>query len=107
MDIEERVYNYLLENHVGKDNMIKNKELRFALGIKTGDKSMRKIIQNINQNKRFERMVGSLSGKMGGFFICETKEECIAAINNKKHRANQMLRDCHVMEWKSEVYNKC
>lgn len=100
--IEERVYDYLIENHRGKENLIKNQVLRgkFQVG---SDKAMRKIIQNIREDKSFKRMVGSVSGKSGGFYICETDEEIEETINNIKHRANQMLRMCHVLEWKKEL----
>ena len=64
---------------------------------------MRKIIQNIREDKSFKRMVGSVSGVKGGFYICTTDEEMEETINNIKHRANQMLRMCHVLEWKKEL----
>ena len=100
--IEERVYNYLVENHRGKENLIKNQVLRgkFQVG---SDKAMRKIIQNIREDKSFKRMVGSVSGVKGGFYICITDEEMEETIDNIKHRANQMLRMCHVLEWKKEL----
>ena len=100
--IEERVYNYLVENHRGKENLIKNQTLRGKFQINS-DKAMRKIIQNIREDKSFKRMVGSVSGKSGGFFICITDEEMEETIDNIKHRANQMLRMCHVLEWKKEL----
>ena len=100
--IEERVYNYLVENHRGKENLIKNQVLRgkFQIG---SDKAMRKIIQNIREDKSFKRMVGSVSGVKGGFYICVKDEEMEETIDNIKHRANQMLRMCHVLEWKKEL----
>lgn len=61
---------------------------------------MRQVIQNIRENKKFKEIVGSISGVSGGFYICETEEEQEITINNIKHRANQMLRMCHVLEWK-------
>lgn len=64
---------------------------------------MRKIIQNIREDKSFKRMVGSVSGVKGGFYICTTDEEMEETIDNIKHRANQMLRMCHVLEWKKEL----
>ena len=64
---------------------------------------MRKIIQNIREDKSFKRMVGSVSGKAGGFYICVKDEEMEETIDNIKHRANQMLRMCHVLEWKKEL----
>ena len=99
--MEENVYTYLIINHVGKENLIKNKDLRKIFNIKS-DKSMRKIIQNIRENKKFILIVGSQSGKTGGFFICKNNEEIIETINNIKHRANQMYRMCYVLEWKKE-----
>lgn len=97
--IEGRVYVYLCRKHCGKENLIKNQDLRnlFEIG---SDKSMRKVIQNIRESKEFPLMIGSVSGKSGGFYICVTEEEKQETIDNIKHRANQMLRCCHVLEWK-------
>jgi hypothetical protein len=97
--MELAVYEYLVENHKGKDNLIKNKDLRELFDIRS-DKSMRKVIQNIRESKDYTLLVGSVSGKNGGFYICETEEEKIETINNIRHRANQMLRMCHIIEWK-------
>lgn len=99
--MEERIYNYLITYHIGKDNLIKNKELRKLFNINS-DKSLRKIIQNIREDKRFYLIVGSVSGRTGGFYICHTEEEIEDTIDNIKHRANQMLRMCHVLDWKKE-----
>lgn len=99
--MEERIYNYLITNHIGKDNLIKNKELRKLFNINS-DKSLRKIIQNIREDKKFYLIVGSVSGRTGGFYICHTEEEIEDTIDNIKHRANQMLRMCHVLNWKKE-----
>lgn len=95
--VEGKVYNYLITHHIGKNNLIKNKELRKMFDIKS-DKSMRKVIQNIRENKEYYLIVGSISGKSGGFYICQTEEEIQYTINNIKHRANQMHRMCQVLE---------
>ena len=97
--IEQEVYDYLCLNHQGKESLIKNQDLRKLFNIGS-DKSMRKVIQNIRESKDYPLMVGSLSGKSGGFYICVTDEEKKETIDNIKHRANQMLRACHVLEWK-------
>ena len=97
--VEAKVYNYLITNHIGKENLIKNKELRKMFNINS-DKSMRKVIQNIRENKKYYLIVGSISGKTGGFYICHTEEEMQDTIDNIKHRANQMHRMCHVLESK-------
>jgi len=97
--VEEKIYNYLITNHIGKDNLIKNKDLRRIFDIHS-DKSLRKIIQNIREDKNFYLIVGSISGRTGGFYICHTEEEITETIDNIRHRANQMLRMCHVLDWK-------
>ena len=97
--LEQAVYDYLVANHFGEENLIKNQDLRAKFEIKS-DKTMRKVIQNIRENKNFELIVGSVSGRSGGFYICKTDEEIEKTINNIKHRANQMLRMTHVLEWK-------
>ena len=99
--MEDKVYQYLIEHHVGKVNLIKNQDLRKLFNIKS-DKSMRKVIQNIRENKNYYLLVGSISGKTGGFYICQTEEEINETIDNIKHRANAMLRMCHVLEWKKD-----
>ncbi len=99
--LEEQIYEYLLNYHLGKENLIKNKELRAKFNINS-DKSLRKIIQNIRENKIFPQVIGSVSGKSGGFYICKTNEEIEETIDNIKHRANQMLRMCYVLNWKRE-----
>ena len=99
--MEERIYNYLITNHIGKNNLIKNKDLRKIFNIHS-DKSLRKIIQNIRENKEFYLIVGSISGRTGGFYICHTEDEIQETIENIRHRANQMLRMCHVLDWKKE-----
>ena len=99
--MEEQVYSYLITKHVGKENLIKNTDLRKLFNIKS-DKSMRKVIQNIREDQRFYLIVGSISGKTGGFYICQTEEEIDETIDNIKHRAGQMYKMCHVLEWKKE-----
>ena len=97
--MEEQVYSYLITKHVGKNNLIKNIDLRKKFNINS-DKAMRKVIQNIREDKNYYLIVGSISGRTGGFFICQTEEEINETINNIRHRANQMHRMCHVLEFK-------
>ena len=102
--LEKQIYEYLLNYHLGKNRLIKNKDLRVKFNIGS-DKSLRKIIQNIREDKQFSKIIGSVSGKSGGFYICETNEEIEETIKNIKHRANQMLRMCYVLDWKRERLN--
>ena len=99
--MEEQVYSYLITKHVGKSNLIKNRDLRKLFNIKS-DKSMRKVIQNIREDKKFYLIVGSVSGKTGGFYICQTEREIDETIDNIRHRAGEMYKMCHILEWKKE-----
>lgn len=98
---EQMVYMYLCQNHRGKDSLIKNKELRKLFNINS-DKTMRKVIQNIRENENYKEMIGSVSGKNGGFFTCLTDTEKRETINNIKHRAKEMLKMCEILEKKME-----
>lgn len=100
--VEAEVYNYLCSFHQGKDNLIKNKDLRGIFAI-SSDKSMRQVIQNIRESVEYPKMIGSLSGITGGFYCCVTDQEKQETINNIKHRANQMLRMSHVLERKRKL----
>lgn len=99
--LEEQIYTYLLNYHLGREKLIKNKDLRAKFHVNS-DKSLRKIIQNIRENKQFSQIIGSVSGKNGGFYICKSEEEVQETINNIKHRANQMLKMCYILDWKRE-----
>ena len=102
MTIEQQVYEFLMNHCKGKENLIKNRTLMRLFNVRS-DKSMRKIIQNIREDKQFTEVVGSVSGKTGGNYICVNDEEIQETINNIKHRANEMLRMCYVLEWKRTI----
>lgn len=102
--LEKQIYEYLLNYHLGKNKLIKNKDLRAKFHIGS-DRALREIVQNIRESKDFSKIIDSVSGKSGGFYICETNEEIEETINNIKHRANQMLRMCYVLDWKRERLN--
>lgn len=99
------IYEYISTNCRGKENATKGLKIRSAIGYRLGDKSFRKEIQEINASKDFPELIGAISGKgdNAGYFIPLTKEEKEEVINNKRHRANQILRDCHIMEWKANL----
>lgn len=99
--IEELVYAYLCTHHRGKDNLIKNKELRKLFDV-NDDKSMRKVIQNIRQRDEFEESIGSISGKNGGFYICITDSEEKQTEENLTRRADEIYKTVDIMKRKWE-----
>jgi hypothetical protein len=101
----QEIYNYISINCRGKENATKGSKIRSAVGYRLGDKSFRKVIQDINASKDFPELIGAISGKgeNAGYFIPLTKEEKQEVIDNKRHRANRILYDCHIMEWKANL----
>lgn len=100
--MENKIYDFLVSYCKGKDNKIKNKHLRQIFNIRS-DRALREVIQNIRESKEYPLVIGSISGKQGGFYICISDEEIEETINNIKHRANKMLRMCHILDWKKNL----
>lgn len=100
--MENKIYDFLVSYCKGKDNLIKNKHLRKIFGINS-DRALREMIQNIRESKEYPLVIGSVSGKKGGFYICISDDEINETINNIKHRANKMLRMCHILDWKKNL----
>lgn len=103
--MKDRIYVYLVNNAKGKENRIKANKLMKEFEIKD-NKTFRKYIQEINRDKRCLSLIGAVSGKQGGYFIPISEEEKEEVINNRRYRANQMLRECHIMQWKRTMTAK-
>lgn len=101
----KEIYDYITTNCRGKENAQKGAKIRFMLGFKSGDRSFRKRVQEINSSKEFPELIGAVSGSgdTAGYFTPITTEEKQEVINNRRHRANQILKDCHIMEWKANL----
>ena len=99
--MEQEIYDYLCRHCVGKDNMISNRELRTIFQI-NGEKALRDIIKKIRKDKEKQEVIGSKSGKTGGYWIANTKEECLETCENLTHRANDIYRTAHIIKWKAE-----
>ena len=99
--MEQKIYDYLCQNCRGKDNMVSNRELRKIFNI-SGDKKLRDIIKNIRKDPKKLEVVGSKSGKTGGYWIANTKSDCIETCENLTHRANDIYKTAHVIKWKAE-----
>ena len=87
------IYEYLYVNAQGYDNKIKAKDLMRIFNI-MDHKSFRKEIEELRLNGY---LIGSKSGKNGGYFIPKTREEAMTVVLDLKRRANMMLRMVYVM----------
>ncbi len=101
MTKEEQIYDYLCKYCVGKDNRVKNYELRKKFNV-LGDKSLRKIIENIRLNSDMKEIVASIAGPDGGYWIANSKEDCEETINHLENRARMMVELSEVIYGKME-----
>lgn len=72
-----KYYDYLKENHYGKENGISRENLRQIFNIDL--KTQKKILAEINQSDVFDKLVST----SGSIYICRTKEECEEAYYNE------------------------
>lgn len=91
---EDKLYNYLCANHMGKKNSVKRSVLAERLGI--SERQLRKFTQAINRNPKYEKIV-STSGKC---YMCYTKTECQLSIANTYKMAVTLFRKAKAMEKK-------
>ena len=89
-----RLYDYLKENHLGKENGIRKPLLAERLGIK--ERELRKLTKAINESAELEKLV-SVSHRC---YMCNTKEECEKAIRTTYRLAVAHFKKAKQMERK-------
>lgn len=90
-----RIYDYLKQNHVGKENAISGKKLSAKFNIR--ERALREVINEIRNSQELEKIVASSNN---GYFIC-TKEEFRQANNRLLHTACNLLRTVRANEHKA------
>lgn len=63
------IYKYLKENHIGKVNAIKGKDLSAKFNI--GERDLREVINEIRTSQELEKIIGSGNK---GYFICTDED---------------------------------
>lgn len=99
--MKDLVYDYLVNNCVGLENRVKGWELMRRFNIKD-HKTLRGYIQELRQDEELDKMVGSVAGKNGGFFIINTYEEYKDTTEHLYLRAMEMLKTYSIMKNKQE-----
>jgi hypothetical protein len=89
-----RLYDYLKENHLGKENGIRKPLLAEQLGI--NERELRKLTKAINESTELEKLV-SVSHRC---YMCHTKEECEKAIRTTYRYAVAHFKKAKQMERK-------
>lgn len=87
-----------LQNKIGKDKAITNKQMREALkkrGINLHPIKMRKIIQYI----RVHNMVPMLCASSKGYYRAETEEEFFSWLDSAEQRASMQLFTVHCQKF--------
>lgn len=89
-----RLYEYLKENHKGKENGIKRPELAMQLGIT--ERRLRRLTKEINESTELEKLVSTTHS----CYICETREDCEKSIRNTYRVAIALFKKAKAMEKK-------
>ena len=89
-----RLYDYLKNNHLGRENGIKKPELAQKLGI--NERELRKLTKEINTSTELEKLVSTTHC----CYMCKTKEECEQSIRNTYRTAITLLKKGKAMERK-------
>ena len=89
-----RVYDYLKENHLGRENGIKKTDL--AKKFEISDRELRKITKEINTSPVLEKLISTTHC----CYMCKTKEECDKTIRNTYRTAVTLLKKGKAMERK-------
>ena len=89
-----RLYDYLKNNHLGRENGIKKPELAQKLGI--SERELRKLTKEINTSTELEKLVSTTHC----CYMCKTKEECEQSIRNTYRTAITLLKKGKAMERK-------
>ena len=89
-----RLYDYLKDNHLGRENGIKKPELAKKFDIT--ERELRKLTKEINTSPVLEKLVSTTHC----CYMCNTKEECEQSIRNTYRTAITLLKKGKVMERK-------
>ena len=86
-----RLYDYLKNNHLGRENGIKKPELAQRLGI--NERELRKLTKEINTSTELEKLVSTTHC----CYMCKTKEECEKSIRTTFRTAIALIRKGNTM----------
>lgn len=86
-----RLYDYLKEHHLGRENGVAKPILAQQLGIST--RELRKLTKEINASTELEKIVSTTHC----CYMCKTKEECEKSIRNTFRTAISLIRKGNTM----------
>lgn len=89
-----RLYDYLKDNHLGRENGIKKPELAKKFDIT--ERELRRLTKEINTSTELEKLVSTTHC----CYMCNTKEECEQSIRNTYRTAITLLKKGKAMERK-------
>ena len=86
-----RLYDYLKNNYLGRENGIKKPELAQKLGI--SERELRRLTKEINTSTELEKLVSTTHC----CYMCNTKEECERSIRNTFTTAIALIKKGNTM----------
>jgi hypothetical protein len=102
-NIEEsavKLYDYLLEHHLGEENGIKRDDL--ALKFHLDKRTLRHLTKFINSDSRFEKLISTKSS----CYVCNTRQECEQTLRNTYNFAIALFMKANTMKRKVGLNNQ-
>lgn len=89
-----KLYNYLQENHLGREKGIKKPDLAREMGV--DERELRKLTKAINESNELEKLISTTHS----CYMCKTKDECEKSIRNTYRVAITLFKKAKTMEKK-------
>lgn len=97
-----RVYDYLKENHIGRENSITAENLARKFGV--SKRCMREVVNSINLYGEFDKIV---CRDNFGIYVAETQDEALAYIATARHRGIAILYEAYKCGQKHQRSGQC
>lgn len=101
-ELNDKIYNYLRKNAVGRLKRVKSSVLMQKFNI-TDNKTLRSHIESIRDNMEYELIVCSEAGQQGGYWIATSDEEVTETLKHLYKRSMKMLYTYSKLRKKSRL----
>lgn len=105
MTKSEKIYKYLSDHAVGYDNRVKSNELMKEFRI-SDNEMFRSYIQKIRQSDKFDKIICSQAGAVGGYWIAKNSEEVEQTLEHLYNRSMEMLKTYSIIKKKAMLDNQ-
>lgn len=100
-----KIYEYLKNNAVGRENRVKSRTLMNMFDINTNE-TLRTYIQEIRESDTLQKIVCSEASSNGGYWIATNDEEVYQTLQHLYKRSMKMLHTYSIIKRKYRLNNQ-